>query len=380
MIRVLLFVICLLVAAPASADVAFTPAERRAVLGFGPWPPVMSQDPSNIVSGDPTAIQLGERLFQDRRLSPSATVSCETCHQPKQSFTDGRVVAKGTGEGIRNTPSLLNAGLSRWFGWAGDSDTLWGASIRPIVASAEMAGGSVHVQALISGDPAVATAFEQAFGQPVQAMTDEAALVAVGKALAAYQETLVSSRTPFDNFRDALAAGDKAAVAAYPDSAKRGLKLFIGEGRCNLCHLGSAFTNGEFDDVGIPFFTDLGKVDKGRYAGIEAFKRSPFTRLGAYSDDPAGADSPTAVASRHVALQGRAFGSFKVPSLRGVADTAPYMHNGSLATLADVINHYSVMDQERLHIDGAAILRPLNLTSSQAADLEAFLRSLSPEK
>ena len=361
-------------------DVSFSETERAAILRFGPWPPLPSTDASNRVSGDEKAIRLGLQLFNDPRLSPSGRVACASCHQPEQAFADGRPVAIGVAKGVRNTPSLLDTGFSRWFGWAGANDTLWGASIRPITAAAEMASAAEHVQTLITTDTKLAAAFTQTFGASAKAMGAEPALMAVGKALAAYQETLISKRTSFDQFRDALAAGDTTGTSKYADSAKRGLKLFIGEGRCSLCHLGPRFTNGEFDDIGIPFFTGPGKVDKGRYAGIQYFKKSAFTRLGAYSDDPAGKDSPAAIPSHHVALQGRAFGSFKVPSLRGVQETAPYMHNGTLNTLPEVINHYSKMDQDRLHIDDAAILRPLNLTPQQALDLEAFLRSLSPTK
>ena len=360
--------------------VGFSEPERAAILRFGPWPPPPSTDASNRVSGDEKAIRLGLLLFNDPRLSPSGRVACASCHQPEQAFADGLPVAVGAAKGVRNTPSLLDAGFSRWFGWAGANDTLWGASIRPITAAAEMASAAEHVQSLITTDTALSATFTQTFGESAEAMGTEPVLVAVGKALAAYQETLISKRTPFDAFRDALAAGNTAATSTYADSAKRGLKLFIGEGRCSLCHLGPRFTSGEFDDIGIPFFTGPGKVDKGRYAGIQYFKDSAFTRLGAYSDDPAGKDSPAAIPSRHVALQGRAFGSFKVPSLRGVQETAPYMHNGTLKTLPEVMEHYSKMDQERLHIDGAAILRPLNLSPQQALDLEAFLRSLSPMK
>ncbi len=380
MIRLFVLLVGLCAAVPAQAEVAFSDAERAAILRFGPWPPPTPTDPSNRVSGNAQAIQIGATLFQDPRLSQTSEITCATCHQPNAAFTDRQTVATGMAKGVRNTPSLLNARYSRWFSWAGASDTLWGASIRPIIAEAEMAGAAEHVQAVIAGDKTLSAPFVQAFGASASDMPAEQALVSAGKALAAFQETLISARTPFDEFRDALSTKDAAAEAAYPDNAKRGLKFFIGEGRCSLCHLGPTFTNSEFDDIGIPFFTAPGQVDKGRYAGIQAFKRSPFTRLGAYSDDPKGADSLAAIPSRHVALQGRAFGSFKVPSLRGVAETAPYMHNGAKATLADVIDHYSVMDQERLHIDGAAILRPLSLTPQQALDLEAFLRSLSPSK
>ena len=202
---------------------SFSEPERAAILRFGPWPPAPSTDASNRVSGDEKAIRLCLLLFNDPRLSPSGRVACASYHQPEQAFADGLPVAVGAAKGVRNTPSLLDAGFSRWFGWAGANDTLWGASIRPITAAAEMASAAEHVQSLITTDTALSDTFTQTFGESAEAMGTEPVLVAVGKALAAYQETLISKRTPFDAFRDALAAGNTAATSTYADSAKRGI-------------------------------------------------------------------------------------------------------------------------------------------------------------
>ena len=198
--------------------------------------------------------------------------------------------------------------------------------------------------------------------------------VNLAKALAAYQATLVSPRTPFDDFRDALARGDTVAAARYPLAAQRGLRLFIGEGRCCVCHAGPQFSNGEFADIGVPFFTREG-VDAGRWAGITAVQSSRSNRLGPMSD--AGPDDARAVGTRHVVLEPRHFGEFRVPGLRQLQHTAPYMHDGSLPSIEDVVQHYSALNEERLHADGERILRPLRLDDRAAADLAAFLRSLS---
>ncbi len=199
-------------------------------------------------------------------------------------------------------------------------------------------------------------------------------LVNVAKALAAYQETIVTGRTAFDAFRDALERGDGAAIARYPAAAQRGLTLFVGKGQCNACHFGPNFTNGEFDDAGVPHFADKGRVDTGRHGGIALLKASPFNLLGRYNDDPAKAPG---LATRHVEPLHRNWGEFRVPSLRNVARTAPYMHDGSRATLADVVRHYSELDEERLHgIPGRSLLRPLRLTPQERADLVAFLETL----
>ena len=213
--------------------------------------------------------------------------------------------------------------------------------------------------------------YRGAFGQ-APSTDDEALLADVGKALAAFQETLVSGRTPFDEFRDALAQGRPAPE--YPRAAQRGLKIFIGKGNCAVCHFGPHFTNGEFADTGVKFFVAPGRVDAGRHAGIERLKKSPFNLLGRFNDDKTRAN---AVGTAHVAQQHRNFGEFRVPGLRGVAATAPYMHNGSLASLRDVVKFYSELDEERLHADGEKLLRPLRLTEQEVADLVAFLETLS---
>ena len=164
-------------------------------------------------------------------------------------------------------------------------------------------------------------------------------------------------------------------MARYPAAAQRGLKIFVGKGQCSACHHGPNFTNGEFDDVGVPYFAEKGRVDQGRHGGIAALRASPFNLLGAYNDDPAKA---TAEPTRHVEPQHRNWGEFRVPSLRNVAETAPYMHNGSLATLEAVVRHYSEVDVERLHgDDGARLVRPLRLRPQEASDLVSFLKTLS---
>jgi cytochrome c peroxidase len=152
------------------------------------------------------------------------------------------------------------------------------------------------------------------------------------------------------------------------------LKIFVGKGNCVFCHFGPAFTNGEFADVGISYFVAKGRVDSGRHGGIKELLADRFNLLGPYSDDPGGA---AASKTKHVASQHRNFGEFKVPGLRNVALTAPYMHNGSLATLRDVVLHYSDLNEERLHADGERILRPLKLSPQEVDDLVAFLESLT---
>jgi cytochrome c peroxidase len=354
-----------------TSAVEFTVIETARILQHGPWPVTWTPDPSNRVSGKPAAIALGRSLFFEPRLSGNGKSSCATCHLPERLFTDGKVRGEGFVQLDRNTPGLINVRLNRWFGWDGAADSLWSQSIRPIVDKREMAASTTHVGALVRGDAGLARRYLEVFG--LAPGDDDAVTVNVGKALAAYQETLVSGRTPFDEFRDAVARGDRAAADRYPSAAQRGLKIFSGKGNCAFCHFGPNFTNGEFGDIGIPYFAAPGRVDPGRHEGIRKLQASRANLLGAYSDDPSRA---TATGTRHVTLEHRNWGEFRVPSLRNVAGTAPYMHSGLLATLYDVVRHYSALNEDRLHEDGKRILKPLGLSASEADDLVAFLESL----
>ena len=368
---------CVLVAPELSAAAPgllhFTPAERERIASHGPWPPTPAPDPSNRVDGRPAAVAYGRLLFFDAALSADGTLSCASCHRAELAFQDGRRVARGRADGLRNTPGLLDAAQRRWLGWDGAHDSLWAASVAPLVAQREMAASPAQVAATVRREPRLATGYRAAFGVDA-GPDDERVLVDLGKALAAYQATLVSERVPFDDFRDALARGDHDDASRYPLAAQRGLRLFIGEGRCSVCHAGPSFTNGEFADVGVPHFVP-GGVDGGRHDGLSRMRPSRYNRLGPHND--AGAADPHAVTTRHVAPQHRNFGEFRVPGLRQLVHTAPYMHDGSLATLEDVVRHYSELNEERLHSDGERILRALHLTPGQREDLAAFLRSLS---
>ena len=201
-------------------------------------------------------------------------------------------------------------------------------------------------------------------------------LVDAAKALAAFMETLHSGKSAFDELHDALARGDTAAAARYPVNARRGLRIFTGRGQCAVCHFGANFTNGEFHEIGIQYLIVPGRVDPGRQGGIKRVRADKFNRLGVFSDD---ASRASASRTRHVSESHATFGQFKTPSLRNVELTAPYMHNGSLATLRDVVRHYSELPEDRLHQDGEALLKPLRLTDSESDDLVAFLRTLTSQ-
>jgi cytochrome c peroxidase len=358
----------------AAELIAFEPQEIRRIVQHGPWPQPALRDPSNRAAGDPRAIALGQRLFFDARLSANGGIACASCHMPERAWTDGRPRAIGLAATDRNTPSIVNAGLLRWFSWDGGADSLWAQGLRAMLHPDEMGASAASVAGVIRGDRAFACAYEAAFGARAATRDDTRVMVDASKAIAAYVATLGSARTPFDEFRDALARGDRAAAARYPVAAQRGARIFAGKGNCSLCHFGPSFTNGEFHDVGIPFMAAPGRVDAGRQGGIKRVAADPFNLLGEHSDDASGA---VATKTRHVELQHVNFGQFKTPSLRNVALTAPYMHDGRLATLRDVVRHYSELDMERIHTHGEQLLRPLRLTAGESEDLVAFLETLS---
>jgi cytochrome c peroxidase len=359
--------------AGAQALLDFSDAERAAILSFGPWPPPTAADASNRWLMRTAVVEYGRSIFSDTGLSGDGTVSCATCHNPGRAFQDARAVAQGRAAGVRNTPTLLDVADRRWFGWDGAHDSLWAASLAPLLDPREMDSKPQALASRVRRSPQRAFAFSAAFGVPPPA-DDEELVVHLAKALAAFQATLRSPRTAFDRFRDALARGDRHEAARYPLAAQRGLRLFVGEARCSVCHAGPAFTNDEFADIGLPFFV-AGGVDAGRHGGLTKLLASPLNRLGRFNDAGTTGDA-RALLTRHLKIEPRHFGEFRVPGLRQLARTAPYMHNGSLATLEDVVRHYDQLDEERLHADGERILRRLNLGAARVADLVAFLRTL----
>lgn len=394
---------------PAPALLNFSADERRRIGQHGPWPPPPVRDPGNGLAGNAAAVALGQQLFFDTRLSADGRLACASCHVPGLAFSDGQPRSPGRpAPGAagphaaapldRNAPSLWNAVHQRWYGWDGAFDSLWSQALHPLMAPREMAADAAHLAGVIAADDTLRCRWRQVFGgvgaRPAHASgpaagsgsgsgsdtgkaAAEATAVNLAKALGAFVGSLVSGRTPFDDFRDALARDDLRAAARYPLAAQRGLRLFVGRGRCSTCHVGPLFSNGEFGDIGLPFFVRPGVVDPGRHAGISALRASPYNLLGPWADATVSAGADVTQKTRFVDQQQRNFGEFKVPSLRNVANTAPYMHDGQLATLDAVLQHYSTLSPDRLHADGEQILQALHLSPDEHADLLAFLRSLS---
>ena len=199
--------------------------------------------------------------------------------------------------------------------------------------------------------------------------------VGVGKALEAYERRLVSRRAPFDRFADALRAGRDDP--SFSSSARRGLKLFVGRGQCRVCHGGANFTDGEFHNTGVPPLDDAGRMDSGRHAGIAALVASPFNLKGRFSDDRSEAEGSLLQFLRRTP---ETWGQFKTPSLRNVARSAPYMHQGQFASLRDVLQFYSTRaGTGNSGATGEKILKPLQLSGRELDDLQAFLESLTDE-
>ncbi|MCR9139442.1 MAG: hypothetical protein NXI27_25805 [Alphaproteobacteria bacterium] len=361
-------------AAETSSELLLRDDEIARIIRHGPWPPPRRVDASNRVSGNMSAAELGELLFFDPRLSANRQIACSTCHDPKLGWTDGKARAGGLERLDRNTQSLFNVSGNRWFGLDGRNDTLWAHSIGPMLDSREMGATPDLVAKILREDQILNELYQTAFGVSANDRDPLDLLVDAAKSLAAFQETITTGRTSFDIFRDALEREDYKAANDYPESAQRGAALFVGRGRCNLCHIGARFTNDEFDDAGVPYFTGPGGVDPGRFEGIRQLRASPYNLLGRHNDSP---ENASGWATAQVAQTHRTFGQFKVPSLRQLVQTAPYMHDGSLKTLQEVVDHYSNIDLDRIHSDATPLLAPLNLTEQERADLVEFLKSLS---
>lgn len=394
----------------AEAPVRFTEEERRKILQHFPLPPPPS-DPTNRVADDPAAVEFGHALFFDARLSPDGEFSCASCHDAAKGLTDGKPLAEGVGKGTRSAPTLWNVAYNRWYFWDGRSDSLWAQVVHPIESPVEMNSSRLRVAHLVHNDAKYRRRYESLFGdmpplsdaarfppdaKPVPENPNDPAntawtsmsagdrnevnrvLINIAKAIAAYERRLVSRHSPFDRFAEGLAAGDAEKLAALSPSAQRGLRLFVGSANCRLCHSGPNFSDGEFHNVRVPPHPDGRRDDPGRHEGAELVRDDPFNARGAFSDARTG---PAADKIDFLANTAENWGRFKTPTLRNVALTAPYMHQGQFATLREVLEYYSTLEEALPpgHHETETILEPLMLSDRQIADLEAFLRSLTDE-
>jgi cytochrome c peroxidase len=326
---------------PQEGDAAETPAMPvgepvtiAAPLGLPPVP-VPADNP-------PTAntIALGRSLYYDPILSADGTVSCASCHSPDKGFSDGLPVSIGIAgkKGGRNAPTVLNSAYYTLQFWDGRAPSLEDQAGNPMQNPVEMGHSDAGVVQALEGNPTYQQMFEIAYGPgPIT-------FAKVRHALASFERTMISGNSPFDRYRF---GGDKSAMS---DSAIRGLEIFMSEekGDCAECHTiedGFAlFTDNEFHNLG---------------AGLN--NRGEMTDLGRHEVTMNDADR----------------GAFKTPTLRNIAQSAPYMHDGSLATLKDVVDFYVGGGNSNDYLDED--IKELKLSAEERADLEAFLNALTGE-
>ncbi|MEQ1792666.1 MAG: cytochrome c peroxidase [Nitrospira sp.] len=294
------------------------------------------EDPNTFVPAEnpltAKKVELGRLLFFDQRLSKNDTVACASCHLPAKGFADGRPVSTGIHKlkGGRSAPASINRIFSNGQFWDGRADTLEEQSIGPFVSPVEH-GFANHDEmvAKMRKIPGYRTLFQEVFGR-------EIVIQDVGKAIASFQRTILSGNSAVDKFD---LGGDEQAL---PESARRGLELFRGKARCTRCHSGFNFTDEKFHNLGIGW--DTNTVDLGRYM---------------------------------VTKNPEDIGAFKTPTLREIARTAPYMHDGRFKTLEEVVQFYNQGGVKNPHQDNTII--PLELTEQERQDVVALLKSLNGE-
>ncbi len=322
-------------------------------------PPVPAENPMSEAK-----VALGRRLFHDKRLSHNQTQACASCHQPARAFTDGRPKAVGsTGEvHKRGALSLANAAWRATYNWENSLlRTLESQALVPLfnldpAVELAMDGHEDELVARLRGGPVYPGLFREAFPERKDPISVGAAVYA----LASFVRTIISAASPYDRYR----LGDADALST---SEKRGMALFYGKAHCGQCHSGLTFTDAEWRE------------------GLRP-SEIPFHNEGLYNVDGKGGVPSS---DQGLAVQtGRAqdVGLFRTPTLRNIALTAPYMHDGSLATLEDVIAHYAdpfSLDEQGNRVAPSPMrdrrVRGIELSSEERVDLKAFLLALTDE-
>lgn len=350
-----------------TGSTAWSDEERRliATLSLSALPPLPS-DPSNAVADDPEAAALGKDLFFDKRLSGNGEVACATCHLPDHQFQDGIARARGVAETARRTMPIAGTAYSPWMFWDGRADSQWAQALGPLENPAEHGSDRDSIVRIVIQD--YGDAYEDVFGTAPEALPVDGAFANVGKAIAAFERTILPQPSRFDKFADALAAGENPDTLTATE--QDGLRLFIGKAGCINCHNGPLLTDQYFHNTGVPAVDGL-PADLGRAAATDTVRNDPFNCLGPYSDAEPEECSELAFMQAGGEDLVRAY---KTPSLRDVALRAPYMHAGQMSTLADVVLHYSTAPQAPM---GHSELEPLRLSREEQANLVAFLATLS---
>jgi cytochrome c peroxidase len=390
-------VIAVSIAVAGCRPAGFTDAEREVIasLALTALPP-LPDDPTNKVAKDPAAASLGATLFFDARLSRDGTVSCSTCHLIDRQFQDDLPLAKGIGTTNRRTMPLAGVAWSPWLFWDGRRDSLWAQALVPMENQVEHGGNRLAYARFINANfreryerifgplpnfsglpknasPLGSDAEKAAWKTMTDAQRDDVDRVFsnIGKAIEAFERSIMHEQTRFDRFAAALAANKKPkGDVAFSDEEVLGLKLFIGKGNCVNCHNGARFTDNHFHNTGVPAVAGLPE-DLGRETAVKEVAADPFNCLGKFSDSGPGACGEL----RFMVTAGEALKrAYKTPSLRGAADRPPYMHAGQIKTLEAVLDHYATAPAAP---SGTSEVRPVTLSERERDALIAFLKTLS---
>lgn len=337
-------------------------------LGLPPVP----TPPDNPTTPDKVA--LGERLFEDTRFSSTGEVSCATCHSAALAFTDSPLsVSEGIEgkTGTRNAPTVINAAFSETLFWDGRSPTLEDQALHPFLNPVEMALESHDaILEVIQRDSKYKSAFKKVFGVKAK----DISMTEVTQAIAAFERTIVSGDSRFDRW---FYGGEAEALS---EAEARGYDLFVGQARCVSCHVieqtQATFTDNQFHNIGVGINAIQADVPQLAGAFLAAERTMEEVDV-AVLTDPRTSELGRFAVSREF----DGIGAFKTPTLRNIAATAPYMHDGSLATLREVLVHYNnggvteADDPVNDFLSGG--IRPLGLTEPQLDDLEAFMHTLT---
>jgi cytochrome c peroxidase len=298
----------------------------------------------------PEKIELGRKLFFDRRLSGDGTMSCVTCHDPETGFSDGLAISLNypTTKNWRNSPTLINIAYNESLFWDGRAKSLEEQALFPMMSAFEMNQNLDYLEEELKGVPEYVEAFRKIFDGEI---TRER----IAMALAAFQRTIISNNAPIDKYLD----GDKKALIS---EQKRGYDIFTGKGKCAECHSGANFTDNKFYNLGVPENPEL--VNDPRVAATVRFtaKVSGYREYRSLTEDP----------GRYLVTKDQKdWKAFKTSGLRELALTAPYMHNGVFGTIDEVIEFFNKgggNDKNK-----SPLLAPLNLTNEEKHALKAFL-------
>lgn len=313
-------------------------------------------------------VALGRQLFFDKRLSADGSISCADCHAPERAFTDGKRIAEGIGgrTGSRNSPTLLNAMFNTGQFWDGRAESLEAQARLPLVNPDEM-GKQTDEQmiARLRALPDYTNRFGRVFARPITMDT-------VAKAIAAFERTLVAGNSPFDRYQ----AGDSNALSG---AARSGMILFRGKARCNVCHtINQGFgaypflSDGNYRNTGVAAVaTGFAAVSRRAMQVASDFKPALLAELNKQPDSQ--------LLGRFLVTGNTLdIGAFRTPSLRNVELTAPYFHDGSAATLADVVKFYVKGGSENAFRDWQ--LEPVDLSEDEQHDLVEFLKALTSDE